>query len=502
MGARVVSLRDWVAPKRDWSQRELAEFYRVESALLQAGLRLESDRGLTDEGDPWFCFCRQDDGEVFVHFARLGAEYILVGPAFPEPARGRDFASLVEDLISRHPLVQTRPKGRTNVFMHPAALLIAVVGTAFFKTSEARADDGGDSKPQSKRQLAGSASPLILGEGRALAVDAQQTLAVVASAISIMATDRSYLSGAPVRAALPQMVELPRAAPTGAELGTSFSKLGVTAPPSGPQPSTQALSTLVSTAEARDVGGLLALSGLLADLATAATRVDRAPVEGDLPAAAGPVAPVFLIEVAAGPLPGVAAVRFLEKVLGRADFEGQVVKLEKLPEFLGDLISRGVHVVVPAPGPDAPPLIVDPVDAVPTWPLETPPQDTAGAPSTAGPQAGDGSPGPISHAPDSAAPPPVTQAPAPPAPGSVTYLNDVQEDILEQAISQFVSHTPHATTIVTGDDVVMYDARLLESAALLMNAKSITFNFADGSSISLIGLPTALGDIFHLPHAG
>ena len=61
----------------DWNQRELAEFYRVEDALTKSGVAISTDRGLTDEGEPWFVFCRQDDEEVIVHFARIGGEYVV-----------------------------------------------------------------------------------------------------------------------------------------------------------------------------------------------------------------------------------------------------------------------------------------------------------------------------------------------------------------------------------------------------------------------------------------
>ncbi len=79
----------------DWSQQELAEFYRVEAASIQAGLRLSLDRGVTDEVDPWLVFCRED-GEVFLHFARIDGSYVivsdmvgepLVGPELPRPPR-------------------------------------------------------------------------------------------------------------------------------------------------------------------------------------------------------------------------------------------------------------------------------------------------------------------------------------------------------------------------------------------------------------------------------
>ena len=39
----------------DWFQSELAELYRIENVLLQSGLAVENDRGLTDEGDHGLC---------------------------------------------------------------------------------------------------------------------------------------------------------------------------------------------------------------------------------------------------------------------------------------------------------------------------------------------------------------------------------------------------------------------------------------------------------------
>src|SRR5690242_6832870 len=92
--------RSFLRPS-DWSAQELAEFYRVEAALIQAGLLIESERGLSDEGEPWFAFCRSEDGEVIVHIARLDNEYLLAGPAYDGLARGNDIRSLVQNLVAR-----------------------------------------------------------------------------------------------------------------------------------------------------------------------------------------------------------------------------------------------------------------------------------------------------------------------------------------------------------------------------------------------------------------
>src|SRR3977135_4062723 len=99
MGSNVVQLERIFRRTSDWSPPELAEFYRVEAALLQAGLKIDTERGLSDEGDPWFAFCRPDDGEVIVHIARIGGVYVLAGPSYDGIATGRDIGTLVRDLV-------------------------------------------------------------------------------------------------------------------------------------------------------------------------------------------------------------------------------------------------------------------------------------------------------------------------------------------------------------------------------------------------------------------
>jgi len=144
---------------RDWTPQELAEFYRVEAALIQGGMRVVTDRGLTDEGDPWFVFCREDDSEPVAHFARIGGQYLIASPAYDGVARGYDFRSMVENLLSRHRLTPRGAGDSSNVLMHPAALLIIVVGTAFFKTpGQAKADESHKDGAHKADAGAGSAS--------------------------------------------------------------------------------------------------------------------------------------------------------------------------------------------------------------------------------------------------------------------------------------------------------------------------------------------------------
>lgn len=191
MAAQILSMFSFARPKvLDWSQQELAEFYRVENALVQAGMRIEIDRGITDEGDPWFVFCRQEDGEVIIHFARLDGKYLVSSPAYSDMAAGEDFGQLVRDLVSHHPLVHSGKRNssdRTNVFLHPTALLIALVATAFFKTGEASAHDASENlQPgdEGKKAWVGGSLPLLGGAPTvSVKLDASHVALVISAAI-------------------------------------------------------------------------------------------------------------------------------------------------------------------------------------------------------------------------------------------------------------------------------------------------------------------------------
>ncbi len=115
----------------DWTSDELAELYRIEHALTQANIRLETDRGLTDEGDPWFVFCRTD-GEVLVHISRYDGHYRLCSPGLPNSLVGRSFAELTKSFVRQVPVqVSFQQRGGAKLFVHPAAMLAVIVGTLF-----------------------------------------------------------------------------------------------------------------------------------------------------------------------------------------------------------------------------------------------------------------------------------------------------------------------------------------------------------------------------------
>jgi hypothetical protein len=128
MTGKVVSLGDHKPKQQGWSNEELAELYRVEHALAQAGIALETSCGLTDEGDPWFVFCRCQ-GEVLVHITRYDGLYRVYSPALPEPLIGLSFSALTKSFISglRLPVRES-----ASVSIHPAALLSVLVAAIFY----------------------------------------------------------------------------------------------------------------------------------------------------------------------------------------------------------------------------------------------------------------------------------------------------------------------------------------------------------------------------------
>ena len=135
----------------DWNQQELAEFYRVESALLQGGLSVTTDRGISDEGDPWFVFCRADNEEVIAHFARIDREYLIVSNLHSGVARGSDFRRLIRQMIESHPLMlPIRRNQNQKIFLHPAALLAAMLASAYFLSNEKDSTSGNGSLDNAK----------------------------------------------------------------------------------------------------------------------------------------------------------------------------------------------------------------------------------------------------------------------------------------------------------------------------------------------------------------
>jgi len=137
--AEIFRLRKKNAPQGDWTQDERAQFYRVGATLNRAGLAIETESGVSDEGDPWFVFCRAASDDVIVHFARCDGVYVIAAPG-QAVVRGEDFILLIEALIARYaPFVDLAKTDSKVVILHPSALLFALVVTCLFNAENSEA---------------------------------------------------------------------------------------------------------------------------------------------------------------------------------------------------------------------------------------------------------------------------------------------------------------------------------------------------------------------------
>ncbi len=489
MAAQVLSFLDF-APRapRDWSQQELAEFYRVEAALLQAGVDLETERGLSDEGDPWFVFCRADNGDVFIHFSRIDGLYVADAAAFVHPVRGRDFQALVRDLLTRYPLADDRVRGQKNVFMHPAALLIALVGAAFFHSNSVKAGELNEPQPEKTETRRASLIWLTVsgpaGRTTFTADDASgaQATAVILAAILTLNDDVWRLAPMAVDSAIAAShAELE--AVVAASLGELQSGPAVVLAALS-QPTVLAVDVAAARAAlAQAAGGevsLIVLTTPAPDVAPAQV-VTAAPLDAVIATPEGrPVEhverPAFLARiVAAAELKAesseaIAAVKEGVAEASGLSFEAVVKSIavvDRLPASLVDLITRGQHHDASAP------------------PAPLPPSETVVVPVVT----------------DGDAPAPVYESPDFTLATAATAVNQViihkgHDPAVDAAIALFISHVKTLDILVNGNTIILMDKDLFNGDPdANINLTSVTFTFDDGTAVALIGAAAQLADL-------
>ena len=135
-----------IAQGGDWTNQELADLYRVEAMLVQANMRVSTGRGVSDEGEPWFVFCKED-GDVFVHLARIDGTYLLDSPGLGNLLQGGDFSELISRFVAqvaaraspgRDNVVTLRPRmlHDQTVRLHPAVMLAALVWSLYLVSDD------------------------------------------------------------------------------------------------------------------------------------------------------------------------------------------------------------------------------------------------------------------------------------------------------------------------------------------------------------------------------
>jgi hypothetical protein len=129
-------------PCQDWSQQELAELYRVRDRLVQSGIAISVEVGLTDEGEPWAVYVQHGSGDPFVHIARLDGQIVVANLMAEVVYRGADFRAITDQMLESAPLLmpQTGRAGR-KVVLHPRSVFTAFVAAAVVLCEFARSID-------------------------------------------------------------------------------------------------------------------------------------------------------------------------------------------------------------------------------------------------------------------------------------------------------------------------------------------------------------------------
>ena len=134
----------------DWTNQELATLFRINRLLNLADLTIGTDRGVTDEGDPWFVFL-DPKGDVFVHLCRISTIYMLDSACQSSVVKGHSLNDLVEAYVqqlgvtkedrsrARQNIIQLAEAKDRKVTVHPAAALAALIWTIYLQTDEMNA---------------------------------------------------------------------------------------------------------------------------------------------------------------------------------------------------------------------------------------------------------------------------------------------------------------------------------------------------------------------------
>jgi hypothetical protein len=173
MGANVLAF----LPRRDpsrWQIDEIAECYRVIDILGSVGMSVTLEADVSDEGDPWLVFVREDSQDVIIHITRINGQVIAASAASESLFRGRSMRDVLQLILQTQPFVlpASRPLGADDrLLMHPATMLVAVVATAFLASQESAELAGYDEAAFIIADRATGAEPTGAGRKQPLHLD-------------------------------------------------------------------------------------------------------------------------------------------------------------------------------------------------------------------------------------------------------------------------------------------------------------------------------------------
>ncbi|WP_137136909.1 hypothetical protein [Rhizobium sp. FKY42] len=128
----------------DWSQQEIADFYRAHRLLAENGAAIGIDRGLSDIGEPWLVFFDQSSQDVFLHVARIDDSCHLICDPLNLRISAANIAALIMEFEAAvRTSLSIRSERAKNVVIHPAARIIMSISAIFLlfklENSEAQA---------------------------------------------------------------------------------------------------------------------------------------------------------------------------------------------------------------------------------------------------------------------------------------------------------------------------------------------------------------------------
>ncbi|MGF1468351.1 MAG: hypothetical protein ACFCGT_19690 [Sandaracinaceae bacterium] len=185
MTASVLSL---FSSQTGWTNDQRAQFARIEKLLDAAGIAVEGEHGISDEGEPWCAICSLATGEVIVHAAAIDGRFIIDSVMIARPIKGRSFENCAERFFENSDLAVTRVRSKV-VSLHPSALLASMMLT-FLLYAEAvserapfrgRAEDEAEEGEEASAAAAGDKGPNLSVRLKQLAQQAAEFAADTAA---------------------------------------------------------------------------------------------------------------------------------------------------------------------------------------------------------------------------------------------------------------------------------------------------------------------------------
>ncbi|MCC0035287.1 MAG: hypothetical protein H6887_08500 [Hoeflea sp.] len=116
----------------DWSQEEIADFYRAHRLLVENGASIGIDRGVSDIGEPWMVFFDGASQDVFLHIARIDNRCHLICFSLDLRLSAANISQLIAEFEnSVRELLAIRAERSKNVIIHPAARIIMSISVIF-----------------------------------------------------------------------------------------------------------------------------------------------------------------------------------------------------------------------------------------------------------------------------------------------------------------------------------------------------------------------------------